>query len=143
VVGTWTVCSTGRLVSSSRDPFCCLKSAQDTESALRVVTCVVRFIPTKEENPDTLSGRITPKKLKAVKQAKLATVLGITQGRVSQLVNAEPNNYRVLRRYIQEVGRRDSILLLLQKEKWIDLSAPSRVRPPDKLTHYRKLLTQR
>jgi hypothetical protein len=71
----------------------------------------------KEESPDALSGRITPKKLKALKQTKLATVLGITQGRVSQLVKAEPNNYTVLRRYIQEAGRRDSVLLLLQKEK--------------------------
>jgi len=73
--------------------------------------------PPKEENPDTLSGRITPKKLKAVKQAKLATVLGITPGRISQLVNAEPKKYTVLRRYIQEAGRRDSVLLLLQKQK--------------------------
>jgi hypothetical protein len=73
--------------------------------------------PDKEGNLDTLLGRITPKKLKALKQAKLATVLGITQGRVSQLVNAEPINYTVLRRYIQEAGRRDSVLLLLQKEK--------------------------
>ena len=71
----------------------------------------------KEENLDTLSGRITPKKLRGVKQAKLAVVLGITQGRVSQLVNAEPSNYTVLRKYIQEAGRRDSVLLLLQKEK--------------------------
>jgi predicted XRE-type DNA-binding protein len=54
--------------------------------------------------------------LKSVKQSKLADVLGITQGRVSQLVRAEPNNYTVLRKYIQEAGRRDSVLLLLQKE---------------------------
>ena len=73
--------------------------------------------PDKEEDPDTLSGRITAKKLKALTQAKLAAVLGITRGRVSQLVTAEPNNYTVLRRYIQEAGRRDSVLLLLQKEK--------------------------
>ena len=68
--------------------------------------------PRKEESLGTLSGRITPKKLKGVKQAKLAMVLGISQGRVSQLVNAEPNNYTVLRKYIQEAGRRDSVLLL-------------------------------
>jgi hypothetical protein len=74
----------------------------------------------KEDNPDnadTLSGRITPKKLRGVRQAKLAAVLGITQGRVSQLVNAEPTNYTVLRKYIQEAGRRDSVLLLLQKAR--------------------------
>ena len=71
----------------------------------------------KEENPDTLSGRITPKKLKAISQTRLATALGVSQARVSQLVRAEPNNYAVLRRYIQEAGRRDSVLLLLQKAK--------------------------
>jgi len=73
------------------------------------------YLP-KKENPDTMSGRITPKKLKAIKQSKLATVLAITQGRVSQLVKAEPNKYTVLRKYIQEAGRRDSVLLLLQKK---------------------------
>jgi hypothetical protein len=73
-----------------------------------------RIHPRKQES---LSGRITPKKLKGVKQSKLAAVLGVTQGRVSQLVNAEPNNYTILRKYIQEAGRRDSVLLLLQKEK--------------------------
>ena len=70
----------------------------------------------KDSDLNTLSGRITPKRLKSIKQAKLATVLGITQGRVSQLVRADPENYTVLRKYIQEAGRRDSVLLLLQKE---------------------------
>jgi hypothetical protein len=73
--------------------------------------------PRKKEREDVLSGRITPKKLKGIKQAKLASVLGVTPGRVSQLVSAEPNHYTVLRKYIQEAGRRDSVLLLLQKEK--------------------------
>lgn len=73
--------------------------------------------PSEAENSDTLAGRITPKKLKGIKQKKLAAVLGITQGRVSQLVNAEPDNYTVLRKYIREAGRRDSVLLLLQKER--------------------------
>ena len=73
--------------------------------------------PRQLENVDALSGRITPKKLKGIKQAKLAGVLGISQGRVSQLVNAEPSNYTVLRKYIQDAGRRDSVLLLLQKAK--------------------------
>lgn len=71
----------------------------------------------KEESADVLADRITPKKLKGIKQAKLASVLGISQGRVSQLVNAEPNNHTALRKYSREAGRRDSVLLLLQKEK--------------------------
>ena len=90
---------------------------QDAMEQIDRVVYPHKIHPQKEENPDTLSGRITPNKLKAVKQAKLAAVLGITQGRVSQLVSAEPNNYTVLRRYIQEAGRRDSVLLLLEKEK--------------------------
>jgi hypothetical protein len=73
--------------------------------------------PREEEDSDTLSGRITAKKLRSIKQAKLAKVLGISQGRVSQLVNADASTYKVLRKYIQEAGRRDSVLLLLQKEK--------------------------
>jgi hypothetical protein len=90
---------------------------QDAIEQIDQVVYPHKIHPQKEENGGTLSGRITPKKLKAVKQAKLATVLGISPGRVSQLVNAGPGNYEVLRRYIQEAGRRDSVLLLLQKEK--------------------------
>ncbi len=73
--------------------------------------------PRKQEAGDVLSGRITPKKLKGIKQAKLASVLGISPGRVSQLVSAEPKHYTAVRKYIQEAGRRDSVLLLFQKKK--------------------------
>ena len=71
--------------------------------------------PKKKEKEDKLSGRITPKKLRSITQKKLATVLGITPGRVNQLIAAEPKKYTILRRYIREAGRRDAILLLLQK----------------------------
>jgi hypothetical protein len=90
---------------------------QDAMEQIDQVVYPHKIHPSKQEGLDTLEGRITPKKLRNVKQAKLAAVLGITQGRVSQLVNAEPNNLTVLRKYIQEAGRRDSVLLLLQKEK--------------------------
>jgi hypothetical protein len=90
---------------------------QDALEQIDQVVYPHKVHPPKESNRDTLSGRITPKKLKSIKQAKLAAVLGISQGRVSQLVNAEPNNRTVLRKYIREAGRRDSVLLLLQKEK--------------------------
>ena len=49
--------------------------------------------PRKKERNDVLSVRMTAKKLKGIKQAKLASVLGVTQGRISQLVNEEPNHY--------------------------------------------------
>jgi len=90
---------------------------QDALEQIDQVVYPHKIHPDKQKNTNTLSGRITPGKLKALKQAKLATALGITQGRVSQLVNAEPNNYTVLRKYINAAGRRDSVLLLLQKAR--------------------------
>jgi hypothetical protein len=90
---------------------------QDAMAQIDQVVYPHKAHPRQLENVDALSGRITPKKLKGIKQAKLAGVLGISQGRVSQLVNAEPSNYTVLRKYIQDAGRRDSVLLLLQKAK--------------------------
>lgn len=87
------------------------------QDAMAQIDQVVYPRQNKKEPDDVLSGRITPKKLKSIKQKKLASVLGISQGRVSQLVNAEPSHYTQLRKYIQEAGRRDSVLLLLQKAK--------------------------
>lgn len=73
--------------------------------------------PEKQKKPDKLSGRITAKKLKAISQTKLATVLGITQGRISQLFKDEEKKPGTFRRYIREAGRRDGVLLLIQKSK--------------------------
>ena len=73
--------------------------------------------PGKKERNDNLSGRITAKKLKSIIQKRLASVLGITPGRVSQIIAAEPTKFTVLRRYIRDAGRRDSVLLLLQKAR--------------------------
>ena len=77
------------------------------------------IFPHKKDSKDKLSGRITPKKLKNIQQKKLAMALGISQGRVSQLINDEPKNCSTLRRYIKEAGRRDSVLLLFQKAKMV------------------------
>jgi len=73
--------------------------------------------PEKPKKPDKLSGRITAKKLKAVSRTKLATVLGITQGRISQLFKDEEKKPGIFRKYIREAGRRDGVLLLMQKSK--------------------------
>ena len=73
--------------------------------------------PNRREPHDTLLGRITPKKLKTLTQSQLAAALRISQGRVCQLIAEDSKHYGVLRKYIQEAGRRDSILLLLQKAK--------------------------
>lgn len=71
----------------------------------------------KISSQDKLSSRITPKKLKSVPQSSIAKALGISQGRVSQLVNDDKDHLRSLREYIVESGKRDAILLLLQKSK--------------------------
>lgn len=66
-----------------------------------------RSIPT-----DVLARRITTSKLRAIGQAALARVLGISQPRVSQLFKTN-----AIRQYIREAGKRDAVLLLLQKAK--------------------------
>ena len=50
--------------------------------------------PEKQKNKkDNLFGRITAKKLKNISQENLAKALGISQGRVSQLINADKKEY--------------------------------------------------
>lgn len=66
--------------------------------------------PEREYKRDTLSRRITSNKLRSVSQAQLARVLGISQPRVSGLARAG-----LLRRYIREAGKRDAVLLLLER----------------------------
>jgi hypothetical protein len=60
------------------------------------------------QRKDALSRRITTKKLRAVGQARLARVLGISQGYVSHLIRTGG-----MRKYILETGKRDRVLLLL------------------------------
>ncbi len=68
--------------------------------------------PERQSPGDALARRITTKKLRAVSQARLARVLGTSQPRVSQLFKKN-----AIRRYIREAGKRDAVLLLLQKAK--------------------------
>jgi hypothetical protein len=68
--------------------------------------------PERPSRADTLARRITTKKLRAVSQARLARVLDISQPRVSQLFRKN-----AIRRYVREAGKRDAVLLLLQKVK--------------------------
>ena len=68
--------------------------------------------PLRETQHDALSKRITRQKLKAVGQARLARVLGISQPRVSQLTRTGK-----IKQYIREAGKRDAVLLLLEKTK--------------------------
>lgn len=66
--------------------------------------------PEHQNKADTLSSRLTTKQMRSVSQAKLAGALGISQPRVSKLLAT-----RKMRRYILEAGKRDAVLLLLQK----------------------------
>lgn len=68
--------------------------------------------PEKADVSDKLANRITTKRLRAFSQAHLARVLGISQPRVSQLFKTNS-----IRQYIREAGKRDSVLLLLQKAR--------------------------
>lgn len=66
--------------------------------------------PERQVVADALARRITSKKLRAVGQSRLASVLGISQPRVSQLFRTN-----TIRQHIREAGKRDAVLLLLQK----------------------------
>jgi predicted XRE-type DNA-binding protein len=66
----------------------------------------------RQRKLDALARRLSTKKMKAVGQARLARVLGISQPRVSQLLARG-----AIRKYILEAGKRDAVLLLLQKAK--------------------------
>lgn len=66
--------------------------------------------PDREAKRGPLARRITSKKLRSVGQASLARTLGISQPRVSALFKSKS-----IHRYIREAGKRDAVLLLLQK----------------------------
>ena len=68
--------------------------------------------PERHSSSDPLARRITTKKLRAVSQERLARVLAISQPRVSQLFKTN-----AIRQFIREAGKRDAVLLLLQKAK--------------------------
>lgn len=68
--------------------------------------------PERHDTPDALSKRITIKRLQAIGQARLGKVLGISQPRVSGLFRSGQ-----IKRYIREAGKRDAVLLLLEKAK--------------------------
>jgi hypothetical protein len=93
------------------------KIGQDLRKSLRrhlrddaTVQIDQAIYPERAKTADRLLERITMKRLRSVGQNKLATVLGISQPRVSQLFSRGE-----LREYIREAGKRDTILSLLQK----------------------------
>jgi hypothetical protein len=66
--------------------------------------------PERRSAPDVLTSRITNTKLRMIRQAKLAAMLGISQPQVSVLFKRGK-----IRQYIVEAGKRDAVLLLLHK----------------------------
>jgi predicted XRE-type DNA-binding protein len=73
--------------------------------------------PDRKQAADKISGRITPKRLRTIKQETIANVLGISQSQVSILINQDRKKFSKLRQYIQEGGHRDKIILMLDKNK--------------------------
>jgi hypothetical protein len=68
--------------------------------------------PARHRKPDVLSNYLTLKKLRTLRQAPLGKVLGLSPRRVSNLIrNGE------IKKYIREAGKRDAVLLLLEKSK--------------------------
>jgi predicted XRE-type DNA-binding protein len=93
------------------------KIGQDLRKSLRrhlrddaTVQIDQAIYPERSKTADRLLERITVKRLRQIGQSKLATVLGISQPRVSQLFSRGE-----MRSYIREAGKRDTILSLLQK----------------------------
>jgi predicted XRE-type DNA-binding protein len=93
------------------------KIGQDLRKSLRshlrddaTVQIDQAIYPERSQTTDRLLERITTKRLRELGQEKLATVLGISQPRVSQLFS-----HGEMRSYIREAGKRDTILSLLQK----------------------------
>lgn len=82
------------------------------DDAIRQVDDAVYPTSKRVQREDSLTGRLTTKKLRELGQAKLARALGISQPRVSQLMNSGK-----IRQYILEAGKRDSVLLEFQKAK--------------------------
>lgn len=68
--------------------------------------------PGRNRTPDTLSKRLTLKKLRAIGQTRLGKVLGLSQPKVSRLFQSGE-----IKQYIREAGKRDAVLLLLEKSK--------------------------
>ncbi len=66
--------------------------------------------PERQSRDDSLTRRITNKRLRSVSQAR--RVLGISQPRVSQLIR-----HNRIRQYVCEAGKRDAVLLLLHKTR--------------------------
>jgi hypothetical protein len=66
--------------------------------------------PDRRRQADVLSRRLTTNKLRRMSQKRLARILGVSQPRVSQLMASGK-----MRKYILEAGKRDAVLLSLQK----------------------------
>jgi hypothetical protein len=68
--------------------------------------------PGRHHKPDALSKHLTLKKLRTIHRARLSKVLGISQRKISDLFRKGE-----IKEYIREAGKRDAVLLLLEKSK--------------------------
>lgn len=83
------------------------------QDALNQIDQVI--FPDKVVKEDKLTRRLTPKKLRLLERKKLAAVLGVSYGRVSQLWNRD-KTLKTLIRYIKSTGKRDAVLLAFEKK---------------------------
>ena len=68
--------------------------------------------PERHHSPDSLSKHLTLRKLRTIRQARLGEVLGLSPRRVSKMLRTGE-----IKKYIREAGKRDAVLLLLEKSK--------------------------
>jgi hypothetical protein len=66
---------------------------------------------------NSLTGNITSQRLKMLTKANLAKAMKITRRHLHKLLLEDPINFRAVRRYIRESGKRDAVLLLIEKQK--------------------------
>ena len=73
--------------------------------------------PDRVVKTDSLSSRITASRLKKLGKVSLARAMHVSLGKFNRLLEEDPAGYKSIRRYIRESGRRDAVLLLIDKIK--------------------------
>jgi hypothetical protein len=73
--------------------------------------------PDRALKSDSLSSHITARRLKMLSKLSLSKALKITISKLNRLLEEDPTNLKAVRRYIRESGKRDAVLLLIDKLK--------------------------
>jgi len=73
--------------------------------------------PDRRKKKDALVSRITSKRLKELSKSSIARALKISLLKLNRLWKEDNSNLRAVRRYIRESGKRDAVLILIDKLK--------------------------